>query len=331
MRPAAAVVLVLVALGTGCGEAPTSDLAAVLDALPQEEPDTTLVESDDSTPTPTTTAARRECERSELATRSLVPTGDELGGDAIAAIRERGRLRVGLDENTLGFAARDPRTGDIEGFEVELAEAIAARIFGGDGAQHVETVPVVTNDKLSLVEAGHVDMTISANSMSCQRWERVAFSTEYYTAHQQFLVRREAAITSVDDLARATVCVTTNSSSIGILEEHVPGVIILQVPDRTGCLLLLQEGDVDAYFGHDSFLYGMIQQDPTMVIRDLLPPEVTVSHYGIAVSHDHPELVRFVNAVLEELRNDGTWADLHEDLERIGVPAAEPPPARYRD
>jgi polar amino acid transport system substrate-binding protein len=171
--------------------------------------------------------------------------------------------------------------------------------------------------------------------MTCRRWKDVAFSTEYYTAHQHFLVREDSPVHSLDDLAGRRVCVTTRSTSLDILGWLAPEAEPAPVRDRTGCLLGLLEGEVDAYFGHDSFLYGMVAQDQTVEARtELIPPqyaEDTAAHYGIAIGHDQPDLVRFVNAVLEELRADGTWAEMHSDLElAIGVPEADPPPAQYR-
>jgi polar amino acid transport system substrate-binding protein len=331
MRAAPPVAAVLVvALAAGCAEAPEWDTAEVLDVL--AEPTTTTTAAASATST-TTSHNKAECSSHYLATASLRPDGGEgeLAG-AVTEIRERGFLRVGVDENTLGFAFRDTSSGDFEGFEIELAKEIASRIFGDKADRRVRFVPVVTGEKIAFVEDGSVDMTISANSMNCDRWERVAFSSEYYTADQQFLVRKDSELDTVAELAGARVCVTTNSSSLDLLETHVPDAVPVESSDRTGCLVAMQEGEVDAYFGHDSFLYGMKKQDLTVEIRDLLPPQWTMSHYGIAISHEHPDLVRFVNAVLEELRTSGRWGALHHRLEdEIGVPPADPPTARYRD
>ena len=78
----------------------------------------------------------------------------------------------------------------------------------------------------------------------------------------------------------------------------------------------------------DTILAGLAAQDPyTKVIGD----RFTEEPYGMAMSRDHPEFTRFVNAVLDRERADGTWKRLYTTwLGRFG-PTPEPPPAQYRD
>ena len=57
-------------------------------------------------------------------------------------------------------------------------------------------------------------------------------------------------------------------------------------------------------------MWGMQEQDPTVKI--LTGDDLGTQHYGIAIPHTpHEELARFVNGVLDRLRDDGSLAGLY--------------------
>ena len=257
---------------------------------------------------------------------SMPAPGEMPAGSYMRTIQDRGRLVVGVDENTLFFGARNPTSGELEGFEVDLLREIARAITGDPDAITFKTV--VTSQKVPFVQQGLVDVTASLVSMTCERWRDVSFSTEYYEAYHQLLVPTGSSIQGIDDLADQRVCVTSGSTSVDLLARIAPDAIPHTVEARTDCLVALQDGSADAVLSHDTVLYGLHEQDPDTVI---LPERIAVQPYGMPIATGHPEFVRFVNALLERLRDDGTLAAL--DAKWLGRirPSPPVPPARYRD
>jgi polar amino acid transport system substrate-binding protein len=138
------------------------------------------------------------------------------------------------------------------------------------------------------------------------------------------LVLKDSPAQNLAALKGQKVCATTGSDSVNVI--RAAGAIAVQVPYWTDCLVLLQQGGVAAISTDDSILDGLAAQDPW---TKLVGPRLTDEPYGLAVSRQHPDFVRFVNAVLAQLRTSGRWAASYARW--IGTPVPAPPPALYQD
>jgi polar amino acid transport system substrate-binding protein len=131
---------------------------------------------------------------------------------------------------------------------------------------------------------------------------------------------------TVDDLTGQKVCAADGSTSIQKIAAHQPPLIPVAVQDWTDCLVMLQQGQVAAISTDNTILAGMHAEDPG---TRLLGADLGAEPYGMATSAKAGDFTRFVNAVLERMRADGSWTALHEKWHLSG--SATPPPARYRD
>ena len=130
---------------------------------------------------------------------------------------ERSWSRLTRTRSISRRAIRRPATS--RALEIDIAKRIAQEIFGGEIGEHVQFKTVTTKQKIEFPRDGKADLSISAISMTCERWEDVAFSSEYLTTRHKYLVQGESTIASKDDVAGKRVCVTKGSTSIGILDR----------------------------------------------------------------------------------------------------------------
>ena len=132
---------------------------------------------------------------------------------------------------------------------------------------------------------------------------------------------------SFADLSHRKVCVTTGSTTLAKLKEKYPDIVEVVKPARTDCLVALQDGEVEGIASHATILYGLNQQDRNNT--KFLNESISTQNYGIAVAKtaDH-EFARFVNGVLEQMRDNGELERLYNRwISEMPVGTATLPPA----
>ena len=260
-------------------------------------------------------------------TASLRPFPSRAEADAaVESIRKRGRLLVGLDIGSNLFSFRDPVTGDITGFDVDIAGEVARDIFGKTSA--VEYRILSSADRITALQNNAVDIVVKTMTITCERRKLVNFSTTYFTAYQRILAPRNSDITGPGDLSGKRVCVARGTTSLRKVQEINPPPAIVTVVTWADCLVALQQREVDAISTDDAILAGLVAQDPYLHI---VGPNMAEEPYGIGINLTNTGLVRFVNGTLERIRNDGTWEALYNKWLTVLGPAPAPPAPRYAD
>jgi len=244
----------------------------------------------------------------------------------MAAIQERGRLIVGVDQNTFMFGFRDPLSGQLTGFDIDLAREIARRIFGDP--DRVELQVVDASQREPALQSGQVDLVVRTFSITCARKQNVDFSTVYFYANQRILASKASRIDSAAALSGKRVCAVTGTTSLSRVYQLKPRPTLVGASRWTDCLVMLQQAQVDAISTDDVVLFGLAAQDPNLRV---VGPSLGIEPYGVGVKKGNEDLVRFVNGALAQMRTDGTWERLYATWLRSLGPSPGPPEARYRD
>jgi polar amino acid transport system substrate-binding protein len=247
-------------------------------------------------------------------------------GSYMAQILDRGYLRVGVDQNTYLWGYRDPATGQLTGFDIDMLQQVGQAIFGSPG--HIAYVIVPNADRAQYVQSGKVDILAETMTITCAREKLVDFSTVYYDAGQQILVPTNSGITGKQDLTGKRVCAPAGSTSLQNLANLREHIQLWAVGNETDCLVMLEQGQVDAISTDDTILQGLKAQDPN---TKLAGQTFSSEPYGMAISKAHRDFTSFVNCVLAQVRT-GAWANIYDEnlSAATGIPAPPPPPANYR-
>ena len=244
-------------------------------------------------------------------------------GSTMAEIQQDGTVTVGTKFDQPLFGLVDPRTGDVEGFDVEIAQLIAERIGPDVEVEFVETPSAIRE---TAIQDGTVDMVVATYTINDERKEQIDFAGPYYVAGQDIMVAagNPEGIEGVDDLAGLRVCSVQGSTSIQNLREMAPEAELVEYDVYSKCADDLRNGRVDAVSTDNVILAGLVLESDGAF--ELVGNPFTEEPYGIGIEKGDDEFRTFINDTLEELYESGEWAEAYEaTVGQVNPEVPEPP------
>jgi cystine transport system substrate-binding protein len=244
---------------------------------------------------------------------ALVPAH---AADLLMDAKARGTLRIAMEGTYPPFNFKDPKTGQLAGYDVDVARLVAGKL--GLKPEFVTTEWAAI---LAGLAAGKYDVIVSQVGITAKREQVFDFSRPYTYSFPQLIVRKNdrASYASLADLKGKKVGVGQGS----VFEQQakaVPGIEVKSYPAAPENLQDLAFGRIDAAL-NDSLMVSYLLKNSQLPIKAgarVGVPERT----GIAFRKGSPQFKAAVDKALADATADGTLKTL--SFKWFGTDASRP-------
>ena len=233
--------------------------------------------------------------------------GKDKEKDVLSQVKEKDKIVFGVKNDTRLFGLKNPSTGEVEGFDIDIAKALAAEILGDENK--VEFKEVTSKTRMALLNNGDIDAIVATMTITEDRKKEVDFTDVYFDAGQSLLVKKGSDIKGIDSLKGKKVLAVKGSTSSINIREKAPEAQVLEFENYSEAFAALKSGQGDALTTDDSILYGMADEDPSY---ELVGGTFTEEPYGIAVKKGNADFVDELNKALKSLKDSGKYDEIHD-------------------
>lgn len=216
-------------------------------------------------------------------------------------IKKRGYVIIGVKTDSPPFGFYDEKNR-LVGFDIDIAYEIAQRIFNNNSPSNVEFVPVSTQNRISKLNSGEVDILVATMSINNKRKLILDFSAPYFAANQKLLIRKTSNIKHLqyfNQNGRLAIIMGTTGERVARIVA--PNANLVGAKTYKEAYNLLINNQVDAVLGDDCILGGYINDN-----LKILSHGYSKEFYAVAVrkTDKSKELLNRVNAAIMEILDD---------------------------
>lgn len=242
-------------------------------------------------------------------------------GTTMDRLHRSGRITIGVksDQPELGF--RNPATGRYEGFDIRMAEIVAAAL--GLRPSQITYVETPSKNRESVLKQRRVDIVVASYSITDERRHEVGQAGPYFVTGQRLLVREEdkTRIKEPDDLSDDKVCSVTSSTSIPWAREKYKGRLV-ELTNYTDCVRQLLNSSVRAVLTDGAVLLGYASQQPNKL--EVVGRPLSTERYGIGYPKGDRPFCQFLTDTIRRAEDNGGWEKAFK--ETLGKAQGKSPP-----
>lgn len=226
--------------------------------------------------------------------------------DSLAKVKDAGELTVGFCAQYPPFESKNEKTNEFEGFDIDLAKAIAKEM-----GVEAKLIDAEWQGLLAGLNKGDYDTLITCMSKSEARGENTNFSDVYYSLPDVIVVKKDnTTITSKDSLQGKTVGVQLGSGSEQ-LADKMEDVFkeIKRYNYNPEAFTDLKFGRIDAVIVGYAYAVNQMKADPSYKVtgEPLAQAEIVA-----VLPKGADALTREINAALARIKEDGTYQKIHD-------------------
>ena len=238
--------------------------------------------------------------------QTSTPASDNTS-EASYTLVEDGTITVASDLANAPLDFVDEKTGEAQGFEIDLINAVADKLD-----LECEVLPAMKFDTIvPLIEqGGKADVGVSNITITDARMEQVDFTDSYMDSNQGLVTLASAGDVTEDDLnvEGTKIAVQAGTTGASWAEENLPNAEIVALDDPVVAVTGVQTGLYAAAVADLPVMTYLCSSSFTDCQVAIEIP--TGEQYGIAVNKDNPGLTEAINGALAELEEEGYISEL---------------------
>ena len=240
--------------------------------------------------------------------------------DLLDTIKSRGTIKVALEGNYPPFNFKDPKTGQLTGFEIDVAKLLAAKL-----GVKPEFTTTEWSGILAGLGAGKYDVIINQVGITDERKKAFDFSDPYTLSSAQLIVRKDETrqFNSLEDLKGKKLGLG-QGTNFEQKAKAVPGIDVRTYPGSPEYLADLAAGRIDAAL-NDSLLVSYILKSTKLPLKGGSPVGA-VDQIGIPLHKGNPKFLAALNKALADIKADGSFKQASEKW--FGIDVSQPPKAQ---